>query len=61
MVPACLPPQVFKVHKVLGNNKRRKFRMRGCCSPGAIKVEEKQERNFLTKNFSLGKIEIFFK
>lgn len=41
-VLACLPPQVFKVYKVLGNNKRRKFRIRGCCSPGAIKLQEKQ-------------------
>lgn len=62
MVSACLPPQVSKARKVLGNNKRRKFRMRGCCSSGAIKLEEKQERKqFFIYNLSLGKIEPFFK
>lgn len=61
MVSACSSPQVFKVHKVLGNNKRRKVRVRGCCSLGAIKLEDKQERKFFTENFSLQKIELLFK
>lgn len=61
MVSACFPPQAFKVRKVLRNNKRRKFRMRRCCSPGGIKLEEKQERKFFPENLSLGKIELSFK
>lgn len=44
IVSACLPPQVLKVHEVSGNEKRRKFRMRGCHILGATKLGEKHKK-----------------
>jgi len=58
IVSACLPPQVFKVHKVSGKQKRWKFKMRGCQILGAIRLGEKHKKasKFSQKTSVWGKL-----